>query len=734
MPSDNPSIPRDLIQESDQEGGLQLGRIVNVLKRHIYLITGITALTTAAVAVRALTEKPLYRAGFELLTPPVTLETQIISTINPDAISSQSESVGVGLLDETKLKILTSPRVMEPAVEELERIYPDISYNNLKSNLSITPSDSGKTLTVGYQSDDPNKVEKVLEVILQTYLDYSLTDRQSDIGRGIDFVEEQLPAVRARVDWLESELEALRQNSNLIDPSMKGEQLSQQLAQFTSEHLNLQVEIAQATELYNDLQQELNRIDNEYASTSALAQSNRYQSLLDQLLAVDSQLADSLTVYVQDSPEIEVIEDLRANLKPLLRQEGFRVREQLASRIRELNTREQALRESIATLDGQIQNLSTVARNYNSIQRDLEIAATNLNEFLTKRETLRIEAAQQQTPWETLTPPSKPQAFSQIGKSSLFLCILLGLLLGSGTALLVDRITGKIYTVKELKDLIGVPLLGTIPYNYLLEGDRALILPDYEAIRQTLYLNENVRHPDLTIGPFLEAFKLLATNISQSGSQDIAKSFSVSSAVQNEGKSTISFYLAHASASLGQRTLLIDADLRHPTLHRLCNLSNEKGLSDYVAGNALLDESLVNLTVDENLFFMSAGSKTIDPAKALSSKKIEALYQKIYKTFDVIIFDTPPLLGFVDSLMVAKKTQGLLLTVRLGEIKFSQLQEALDRLCTAKVPTIGIVANGSSEKDDTSYTYKHYYKRPLEEDSSVVFAPVSNLSNGTGGK
>ena len=126
MPSNILLTPRDAIQEPDQEGGLRLGRVVNVLKRRIFLITGITALTTLAVVARTLTETPLYRANFELLTPLVTPETQIISTINPDALSNQSEPVGVGLLDDTELKILTSPAVMEPAVEALQKIYPNI--------------------------------------------------------------------------------------------------------------------------------------------------------------------------------------------------------------------------------------------------------------------------------------------------------------------------------------------------------------------------------------------------------------------------------------------------------------------------------------------------------------------------------------------------------------------------------------------------------------------------------
>ena len=96
----------------------------------------------------------------------------------------------------------------------------------------------------------------------------------------------------------------------------------------------------------------------------------------------------------------------------------------------------------------------------------------------------------------------------------------------------------------------------------------------------------------------------------------------------------------------------------------------------------------------------------------------------------MIIFDTPPLLGFADSFMVAKKTQGLLLTARLGEVQFSQLNEALDKLYTARIPIMGMVANGSDEKDDGSYVYHEYYKASLKEDDVVVsdLASSSDMS------
>lgn len=731
MALENLRISSHLQHEPEQEGGLQLDRVGSILKRHLLLIAGVTTLVASVSVAKALTETPTYTAEFELLTPSETLETEILSTINPDALSGQSDSVGVGSLDDTKLKILTSPRVLDPAVEQLQSIHSDITYQEVVNNLTMRPNDDGQTLTVKYQNEDPKKVVTVLDVISETFLRYSLEDRQNDIYRGIDFVDEQLPIVKDRVTQLEAELENLRQNSNLINPSLQGEQLSAQVARFTSEQLDLKVLLEQSEELYEDLNQELNQ-GGELAVTSALLESERYQALLDQLLAVDSQLADELTLYLDDSPEIAVIEERRANLKPLLEKEGMRVQEEVASYLRELRARDQALDESIEILEGRIQNLSTVTRQYNSIQRDLDIAATNLNQFLTKREALRIDAAQRQTPWEILTPRGAPNGSSSSAVQNLLLGGVLGVLLGAGLAMIVDRLSGKIYTVRDLKGSSQIPLLGAIPYNQLLVNGQSLMLPRHQLGEQDS-VGYDIRREQFS-RPFLEAFRRLATNIKLNSLDSHIKSLAVSSAVPDEGKSSVSFYLAHAIASLGHRTLLVDTDMRHPTLHKLCNVSNEKGLSSYLAGETLLSESLINHSIDENLFFMSSGPLSPDPAKVLNSRKMEKFYEQIYQTFDMVIFDTPPLLGFSDAFMVVKETQGLLLVSRLGHVKFSQLQSTLDELYISKVPTIGLVANDVKQSNDKPYAYHQYYETFAAEESKVSVEYANNIALNGGRK
>ena len=673
--------------------------------------------------VKTVADTPVYQAGFELSTPPVTLETQIVSAI--ESGSSQPDSIDAGLLDETKLKILTSPRVMDPVVAELKKSYPDLTYRLVVNNLAISPNETGKILTVQYQSEASEEVTDVLNLVSQAYLNYSLKDRKNNVDRGIDFVDQQLPAVRARVEQLETALEQLRQNASLIDPLVRGIQLSERVADLKGEQLELRVQIEQTYQIYQALEQELAQ-GGELSATSVLLASERYQALLNQMLAVDSQLADERTLYLENSPEIEVLKEQKANLKPLLEREGLRVKEQVASLIQELEVRDQALNKSVVTMNDQINGLSTVTRKYNAIRRDLDIASVNLDQFLTKREALRIEAAQQRTPWEVLTKPSTPQASLANTKLNLLLGGLLGLISGAVLALLLDRMGNKIYTVSDLKEATLVPLLGTIPHNRQLQK-RALLAVAAEATAMPSSLllgrtgfRKRAVQDDYAADAFFESFKRLATNIRLSNPDVPIKTLTVSSAIAGVGKSTVSYYLAQAYTAMGQRTLLVDTDLRRPGLHQIAGLSNVKGLSSYVAGDFALEEIITTLPDNELLSLVTSGPVPPDPARVLSSNRMDDFLQQAYAKFDMVIFDTPPLLGFSDAFMVVRQTQGLLLTTRLGQVKFSQIQSVLDELQIAKIPMLGLVANGSKQSSEVHTAYQKYYQQAIAHGSALM--------------
>ncbi|NEQ34260.1 MAG: polysaccharide biosynthesis tyrosine autokinase [Leptolyngbya sp. SIO4C5] len=607
-----------------------------------------------------------------------------------------------------------SPRVIDSVVTEIQDSFSEeISYDEIVGGLSVKPT-SPDILQVVYQHPDREVVNIVLTTVAQAYLDFSLEERQSDILRGIAFVDEQLPQLRSRVDSLQAELESLRQAYNLIDPELQGQQLSQQVSGFTQEQLNIRVQLEEAKLLYANLQQELNQ-QGETAASSLLKQETRYQSLLDQLLAIDTQLAEESILFLDGSPEIQYLQEQRQNLLPLLQQEGNRVERQVAGNIRELQSRDQALGQAIAQLNERIKQLSSVARRYSDIQRELQIATDNLNQFLSKREALRIDAAQRQTPWELLTQPGRPKASAASVKRNLMLGTVLGLLLGIGAALIVDRLSSIVYTLKDLKSIGKLPLLGVIPFNEYLEkyGPAASVAT---RLRQAGYIFDITDNEDelqtQASTPFVEAFRSLYASLRLLNPDRPLRSVTTSSAIPNAGKTTVSIHLGQAAAAMGQRVLIVDADLRRPSIHKQIGLRNNKGLTDLISTAELeIEDVIQQVPLDENLHVITAGTLPPDPTKVLSSQRMQRFMREAEEKFDFVIYDMPPLLGFADAYLVGAHTGGFLMIVGLGKVKRFVIEQAIEELKVSGIPVLGMVANGAQENSITTYSYYQYYNQ-----------------------
>jgi capsular exopolysaccharide synthesis family protein len=158
--------------------------------------------------------------------------------------------------------------------------------------------------------------------------------------------------------------------------------------------------------------------------------------------------------------------------------------------------------------------------------------------------------------------------------------------------------------------------------------------------------------------------------------------------------------LAQAAAAMGQRVLLVDADLRRPSLQHLLSEQQNQGLTDVILGNSLMD-TVQLMDGEENLYVLPAGSIALDPTSLLSSKKMRDLIENCQNNFDLVIYDTVPL-NFADSLLLIPQTDGLLMVTRLGKIHREVLHDALRTLEVSKVPVLGLVANMVSDSSQSS--------------------------------
>lgn len=719
------SLP-DIQFEEMGEGGLNLRQLFITLRQKALVILGVTIAVTSAAAFKALTDTPVYSGQFEILVQPTSPESQVLSSV-PETLTgreNQVQTVQQVVVDADLLKILRSPRVLRPVYSQLKLKYPDFCaqilpsesnptqlpaelldnfcYKAFTASLSVNVlSNNSNIIQVSYQSLNPELVEGILQAIASTYLDYSLASRQADIRRAIDFVETKLPDLEENVDSLQEELQQLRLQNDLIDPESRGGEISSQLNTFKQQQRETEVELEQIRQVYSDLQAQLAQSTNETAGSSALSNNPRYQAILGQILTLDGEIADATTLYFENTPEMQTLREERQNLLGLLAREGEQAQREVLSRIQEIEARNRALQETIASLNAGVRDLSGLSRRYTEILRDLEIATENLNQFLTKREALQIDAAQREVPWELLTPPSAPSPSAASLSRNLVLGAVLGLLLGIGAALGLDRLTDIVQTPEEIKRISGLPLLGVIPLNHeLLDSGTVVKLMMLQREVSTLTVSTKDRAAGSEIStyradPFFEAFRSVYANVRLLSSDAPVRSLIISSAIPAEGKSTIAACLALAAAALGQRVLLVDTDLRRPRLHEYLELPTGKGLTDIMVGDVSPKDAIQRSLIEPSLFILPAGDIAPDPARLLSSQKMQQLMEKVQAGFDLIIYDTPPLLGFADAYLLAPHTDGMILVAGMGRVKRSQLEQALEQMKVAGIQPLGVIARSN---------------------------------------
>lgn len=696
-------LPANSAQLKIDDDELNLVQIFATLRRRIILIAGIASVTAASAVWKAKTEPPVYQGSFDILTKPVTAEGKVIANIPQTIISQEGgtnpESAGQEV--ETTITVLQSPKILYPIVEKLQSQYPDITYEGIQRDLKIQVKQAN-ILQIVYTHPNEKRVNEVLKILADAYLNYSLAEIQADVDQAINFVNDQRQPLAKRVEEWQNKLRDLRVKNNLIEPTERAEDLSGQISSLQKQRTDNRVQLEQMLSKYADLRRELTKQPGEKAGSSILNEDKRYQKILEQIQSLEIEIQVQSTIFTDENPKMITLKQKRENLKPLLVQEVARIQREYESQIRELAARDKFLERTINGLKQEVRELADISLKYNNIQRELQIATDALTQFSAKQQALKIEKAQKQQPWQLLDPKltlvNEPEAVAGSASRNLAVGGIIGLVLGIGAALLIDKLSNIFYTSQELKDSTRVPLLGIVPLSKELGGAKS---------EKPLGILPAVNHPS-----FFEVFRSLYTNILLLGSDTPIRSLVISSPGQGDGKSTVAVQLALAAAAMGQRVLLVDANLRAPSLHRRVGLMNIQGLTDVIAQDLDWNNVIERSPQEENLFVMTAGPVPPDSVRLLASRKMQDLMSTLQSTFDLVIYDTPPMLGFADAYLLAANTNGIVIVAGLGQLKRTALYQTLEEIQLSGTPLLGMIANKSKEAMPASYNqYKQYYKQ-----------------------
>ncbi|MEB3359566.1 MAG: polysaccharide biosynthesis tyrosine autokinase [Synechococcales bacterium] len=713
--------------------GLNFRPFFRTLQRRAFIALGISAAIIGVSLYKNATSEPMYRSSFRLLVEPATSAARIADPSTLTRGDGELPGTRSQVDYPTQIEILKSRAILSEIAERVEASYPGYNYGNLNAGLSVSRVSiaTGRgfetgILEVSYTDRDSKIVEIVLQETAQKYLQYSLEDRKNRFSEGVRFIEEQLPDLRQRVNVLQAQLQRLQEEYLLISPETEGQNLSTQVQLAETQQLETQRQLQELKALYGSLQAQLNLSPPEALAAAALSENPQYQTILNQLNDIDSQIAVESVRFSETSPVIRSLQQRRQNLSELLSQEvqqtvGFQVSDSsdnsrllsyqdstrlsliqqmidTANQIQVLEIRNQEISESKGNLDRRAQQFPAVSRRYSELNRQLEIAARTLDQLLIQRENLRVEAAQDQVPWELINEPARPRLVESSG-ADLIVAIAVALLAGAGAAVLWERYQDIFYSTEDVQDAIQLPVLGVIPYQE--QADQPFNVLSLSRFGE-------VREDDPTETLFLEAFNSLYASLRfMTSDTSRLRSLVVYSAGPGDGKTTITTYLAHAVAEMGQRVLVVDANLRSPDLHQILKLPNTKGLADVLAGDLDINEAISQVSLSENLFVMTAGQPRIDSTRMLASKHMQLLMERLKERFDLVLYDTPHLIGLTDASFLAANADGIFMTIGVGKTKRSVVMQVLNELEAYRMPSLGVVVNYVKKSSNTTYGYYH---------------------------
>lgn len=746
-PGQSPDFNRNQVQTVNVQGlgstavigtnnddEIDLRELWRALKRRKKLV-GITAAGVIAlsglITVYQRIFRPVYQGSFALL---------ITDPLSNQSGGQRGGAAGLegGMFEElarnttsndipTLVELLQSPLLLSPIAERYK-----LSADALANRITINSGGKKRKeaegiLKVSITGRDPIEDKDLLEDLSSTYLQAALQQRQQRLSDGLSFLNKQAPALEAKTEEIQSEVSAFRRRYSLLEPTTEGGALKQREAQMAAQVLDLEAgrnrlvrvrqEIANGTLTARGFQEAIGGIGNGTTAgggVQGLTISDVDQSLLQQLLKVETELAEARSKYNPNSSMVKGLEARLNQLQPLLRKNQLEAVDAALN----LNAgRLETARAQETELNRQFLKQPALIKQYEALQTRLKIAQENLTGLVTARENFQLEIAQRSVPWRVIDPPEiDPDPIKPSVPRNLALGAVLGLVAGAAAGLLRDRMDHVFHHAGEVKMDLGLPLLGHIPHVDVFKGvreDNRFLLKELDSKDQSTADEESKQKARYQRFFYQEAFRNLFTSIRFLNSDRPLRSIALTSSLPAEGKSLVNVLLAKTLSEMGQRVLLIDTDLRKPQLHARLGLNNLRGLTNVLTDDSYSWRSAIQPVEGyENWNVITAGRRPPDPARLLSSSRMHQLVQDLENSgeFELILFDTSPVLGLADSALVAEHCDGLILLVSLDRVDRSLPKEAVARIRSSGAPLLGVVTNAikPEQKGAQAYGYGQY--------------------------
>ena len=551
-------------------------------------------------------------------------------------------------------------------------------------------------IEISYLGTEPALVRDVANTVAREYAAVSSEMQRTNARAKTQFISTSLHDQRARLDSAQNSLKDFKEREQIGDVNAEQSALAQSI------HRMEEARQAQLVEqkIYYTLVGKLSAADTadeelrRLVGTEAVEKNRYISNLYDRWFNL---IKERETLYARGrtdaNDDVKATQRLISRTKEDLRSASDLYLKALESRLGSLDKTIADLRlqtEKYPKLEAEQARLTatvgTMQRTFDNLQSEYQLA----------RIAESVDAGRVQSIDEATLPTF---AVSPNRKRAIIYSVLMGLLLGLGLAFALDRLDDSVKSPDELRDQMELPMLGLIPAIRAERGSR--------------------RSADATVGrlithvdprsPVAEAYRSMRTNLAFARAQQSPQAIVVASPGPSDGKSTTVANLAITFAQQGQRTLLIDADLRRAVLDKAFNAPRSPGLTEVIIGEATLDQ-VVHKTEVPNLSILASGRFPPNPAELLGSARMQEILHEAKARFDVILLDSPPLLAVTDAAVLSTMVDGVVLVIRTQRTKRDAVRRALGHVRSVRGRLLGAVLNDVDLRSGAYYgSYGHYY-------------------------
>ena len=717
----------DLDIDGDNNTGIDFWKILRVLRKWWWLI-GLIVITGILAMLLALSRvTPVYKAVSTLEIKQQSRNIIDVSDVESVIADREFVATQVELLKSQKLaedvvislNLINDPDFLNPDTPNIGNLPRELKIRMVtdvvRNRLDVTSVGGSRLIKVSFEHTSARRAALIVNTITESFINNSMSRKFNSTVFARKFLEERLLTVKASLEGAERDLFNYASENDIIIVNGDGDQGSTG-ALDVMELVTLKSKLTLASLERVEAEAVLNAAEKEVNLSTGASESQLISELRSKRTDLYSEYLEKLSIFKPKYPEMVELKSRIDLFDAEIKKENERVVGAGLQKVKmayELAKGKEAdLIVRVNALKNSVESVREKSINYNILERQVEIERSQYEALLQRLKEVSVSDEVGSNLVEIVDRAKTPRSpFKPNRLQSLLLAFIGASGLAFGLVFSIDAIDDRIRTPEDIKTKLNQTIMGAIPLE-----------------RNTKLLQDNIRNPQSSLS---EAYAALRTNIQFSGPNGGPRVLQLTSTRSGEGKSVSSIGIATRFAGLGQRVLLIDADMRRPTFS---TEHKTTGLSGVLTSMTPFEEQVVPAEHTENLDLLTSGSAVPNPSEILSTYRFEELVEWARENYEYIIVDSPPVLGLADAPLLGAKVDATLLIVEASQLRTPNVKASIDRLRASRTKLLGVVltkytapSGGYSDYYLYSYGKNSESSKPREKEKRKSVKPKTKM-------